>query len=158
MDNEKKRDFQLRITNANNVELIIILYEIAVEYLECARASYEAGDRSEFKRNSESARNCIEEMVNSLDFGYEITPALHKLYLFMKKEIRDAVCDDDIAPIDDVIGRLKTLKSAYEQIKDEDTSAPVMKHIQTIITGMTYGKNKILNDITQDCSNRGFRV
>ena len=53
---------------------------------------------------------------------------------------------------------IKNLHDSYESVADSDESEPVMKNTQSVVAGMTYGKNQILEESTQDISNRGYRI
>ena len=158
MEKEKKRDYQLRITQANKAELIVILYEIAIDYLDEALDSHKKEDIKAYKENLRKLRDCIEEMVNNLHFEYDLAKSLKAIYLYMKKVIREDIISGKTDNLDDVRKKLQSLHDSYEQIKETDKSSPVMANTQAVLTGLTYSKNKVLNDLTQDCTNRGFRV
>ena len=76
----------------------------------------------------------------------------------MKKRLRQAICEKDTDAIDEVRGMIKNLHDSYESVADSDESEPVMKNTQSVVAGMTYGKNQILEESTQDISNRGYRI
>ena len=158
MDKEKKRDYQLRITQANKAELIVILYEIALDYLDEALDEHKKGNINDFKDNLKKLRDCIEEMVNNLHFEYDLAKKLKEIYLYMKKVIREDIISGNTDNLDTVKRELQSLHDSYNQIKGTDKSSPIMSNTQAVLTGMTYSKNKVLNDLTQDCTNRGFRV
>ena len=56
MEKEKKRDYQLRISQANKAELIVILYEIALDYLDEAVDSHKNRDINGYKDNLKKLR------------------------------------------------------------------------------------------------------
>lgn len=158
MTREKKSEFTLRISQANKTELIIILYEIAIAYIEDAMDLYNSDNIKDAKNCGNKALACIEEMQNNLHYEYDLAKKLKQLYLFMKKQIRTGVISGDFSGYDLVKKELSSLKDSYEQIKNTDTSGPVMQHTQTVISGMTYGKDKLLDSLTTECMSRGFRV
>ena len=53
---------------------------------------------------------------------------------------------------------IKNLHDSYESVADADDSEPLMKNAQSVVAGMTYGKNQILEESTSDISSRGYRV
>ena len=158
MEKEKKRDYQLRISQANKAELIVILYEIALDYLDEAVDSHKNRDINGYKDNLKKLRDCIEEMVNNLHFEKKKKKKLKEIYLYMKKVIREDIISGNTDNLDSVRKTLQSLHDSYEQVKGTDKSSPVMANTQAVLTGMTYSKNKVLNELTQDCTNRGFRV
>ena len=158
MTREQKQEYTLRISQANSTQLIIILYEITLTYLKDANNKYEHGDNEEFCKQILSARKCIDEMMNNLHYEYEIARNLKQIYLTMKKDIRTAYLEESPERIRPVCINLESLLSAYKKISSQDTSAPVMEHTQTVIAGLTYGKNSISEDLSGENSSRGFCV
>ncbi len=158
MKREKKQEYTLRIAQANKTELIVILYEMTLTYLGDAVECLEVSDEDGFVTELEHARACIDELIGNLHFEYEPARQLKQLYLYMKKCIRESVISRKNEGLDDVIRHLTRLKESYESIKDTDTSGPVMSHTQTVLAGMTYSKDKVLNSLTQECPGRGFLV
>ena len=57
MTDQRKKEFSLRITQANKTELIVILYEMYLDYL--GEAEEEAQDRKSFREAIRKARNCL---------------------------------------------------------------------------------------------------
>ncbi len=166
MTKEKKNEFTLRISQANKSELIIILYEMTICYIEDVVNLSHTSDtgvanvsnNTEFQIAVKRATGCIEEMQANLHYEYELAKNLKQIYLYMKKQLRMAGLTGDVSALDTVIRELTSLKEAYESIKDCDTSASVMSHTQTVVTGMTYDKNSILDSLTTEYTGRGYRV
>ncbi len=157
MTSEKKNEYTLRITQANKAGLIVILYEIAIEYV---NEAIEAGttDIESMKTAAMNAARCIEEMQNNLHYEYELAKVLNRMYVNMKNTLRAAYVSGDVSGLDGVAVELNKLRCSYEKIADTDTSGPVMIHTQTVLAGMTYSKDRVLNSLTNECSNRGYRV
>ena len=135
MEDSLKKQFAMRISQANNVQMILVSYEIIDTYLRDAK-NFNAGT-GDYVINIDKAKRCIEEMMNNLHYEYDIARDLKQLYLYMKKRLRQAICEKDTDAIDEVRG---------------------MKNTQSVVAGMTYGKNQILEESTQDISNRGYRI
>jgi len=155
MNSELKKEYALRITQANNVQMIIISYEIIETYLDEAS---KAENTALFNENIEMAKRCIDEMIFNLHYEYEISKSLKLLYLYMKKILRHAVWENDKEAISEVKKMVVELRKSYEKVADQDASAPLMQNTQSVMTGITYGRNQILDELSQDISNRGFRV
>ena len=45
MTNEKKQEFTLRVSQANKTEMLVIIYDIFLEYLEDAKKAKEKDDK-----------------------------------------------------------------------------------------------------------------
>lgn len=158
MVQEKKQEFILRITRANKSQLIVILYDMVLEYLQDALKAYEENDKKKYKTDIGNAKNCIDELIRSLKPGYEISLTLQSLYYFYKRELSTAAILEKEEMITPVINMIKELRDAYEKVAAEDTSAPVMENTQTVYAGLTYGKDSLNINLSDQGSNRGFRV
>ena len=61
MTSDLKQNFTLRITQANATEMIVILYDILLEYLEEAREALCRKDYVLFEETMRKARACVNE-------------------------------------------------------------------------------------------------
>ena len=86
MTNEKKQAFTLRITSANSTELIEILYEMLLEYVDDAKAAIEKNDINEIHDSIRKARGCLRELMESIDFEYDIAGYFMSLYAYVNKD------------------------------------------------------------------------
>lgn len=156
MNSELKKSYALRISQANYVEMIIVSYEIINTYLSDA---YDSDINScEYDNNLDMANRCIEEMMANLHYEYEPARTLKQLYLYMKKLIKDAKYDKNTSAIQEIQKLVTRLHDSYEQVRSQDNSDTLMKNTQAVMMGMTYGRNKILDELTNECSSRGFLV
>ena len=79
MTKECKQQFTLRITQANSTQLIVILYEMTLQYLADGE---QAADDAGLAEAVHRARGCIKELLNSLHREYSPAGELSRLYLF----------------------------------------------------------------------------
>lgn len=158
MTAEQKKDFTRKISQANSTELIVILYDITLVYMEEAIKNMEEGDIERASVQISFAKKCIEEMIANLHFEYDLATVLHRIYLSMKKSLRESVLQEKKEPLCAVKDNLITLRDAYAQIASQDKSAPVMGHTQTVVAGLTYGKYALNESLADESSSRGFRV
>ena len=87
MNTETKQTFTRRITQANRTQLVVIVYEMLLVYLEDAINSYHEDKKEEFKENLRMARECIGQMRTSLNFDYALSKNLFAIYCFADREI-----------------------------------------------------------------------
>ena len=158
MTAEQKKEFTRKITQANSAQLIVILYDIALVYVNDAIAFMEKGDMANARIQADFAKKSIEEMIHNLHFEYELATVLHQLYLSMKKSLRDGILDNKKELLIRVKNNLQKLRDAYDSIVSADESAPVMSHTQSVVAGLTYGRNSLNENLTDAGSDRGFRV
>ena len=158
MTAEQKKEFTRKISRANSAELIVILYDIALVYVNDALMYMDAGDMVNAGIQADFAKKSLEEMIHNLHFEYELAKNLHQIYLSMKKSLREGIRDNKKEQLISVKNNLQKLRDAYEQIVSQDDSAPVMSHTQTVVAGLTYGRNSLNENLSDIGSDRGFRV
>ena len=100
MTNEKKQAFTLRITSANSTELIEILYEMLLEYVDDAKAAIEKNDINEIHDSIRKARGCLRELMESIDFEYDLAGYFMSLYAYVNKELLLAEIRKDVKIFD----------------------------------------------------------
>lgn len=158
MTKECKQQFTLRITQANPTEMVVILYEMLLCYLDEAQNALEAEENAAFKDAIRKVRGCLNELIQSLNMKYEPAPNLMQLYLYCTKKLAHSeVCleGEGLCHIRRVI---EPLHDAYEQIAGENTSGPVMGNSQTVYAGLTYGRNTLTENMAEQGMDRGMRV
>lgn len=158
MTRELKQEFTLRITQANKTQLITILYEMALLYVDEAKEALSREDKVEFRQAIRKIRNCTNELTASLNFEYELAQNFLQLYLYINRELVKASMHYELENLEHVRFVIDKLQRAYKQIEDLDVSGPVMGNTQTVYAGLTYGKNTLTENITDPVTNRGFRV
>lgn len=158
MTKELKQEYTLKITQANKTQLITILYEMLMIYMEEAKEAHEKEDRAGFREGIRKARGCINELLASLNFDYELAMNFLQLYLYVNRELARAEVRNITEPLMNAKKVILRLHEAYEKLQTEDTSAPVMENVQTVYAGLTYGKNNLNENLTDQGVDRGFRV
>ncbi len=155
MTKECKQQFTLRITQANSTQLIVILYEMILCYLEEAKAAQE---QDEIREAVRKIRGCVNELIQSLHMEYEPATELRKLYFFCIRRLVHCETRKDMAALDDIEKVIQPLHDAYAQIEKLNDKGPVMNNSQTIYAGLTYGKNTLTENMADQSSNRGMLV
>ena len=158
MTDQMKKNFTVRITQANKSELIVILYEMYLAYLDDARQALETGqNRAGFREGIRKAGSCVRELMQSLVHRYAVAGQLFRLYAYVMKEMSRADARGSAEPL--VICRkvMTELLEAYREVSRQDDSAPIMEHTQTVYAGLTYGKGELTESLSHE-RNRGFLV
>ena len=156
MTQEKKQEFTLKISQANKTQLITILYEMVIEYLEEAIDSLGISKRDDAERTLGFAQNCIDELIRSLDLKYEIAKVLHNIYIFSKKELMAAGVNGSMHRVWRVEQNFRRLHDTYKELEKVDISEPLMGNTQTVYAGLTYGRHSLNEDVSAVSMNRGF--
>ena len=114
------------IFTSDPVKLVITCYEGAIESLKLAKEKMKEEDYEKKGKAIIKAQNIIEELLCSLDFekGGVIASNLSNLYNYMLRRILIGDVNKDMRAIDEVIGMLDELLSAWKSIhvqKDNET-------------------------------------
>ena len=157
MTKEKKQAFTLRITTANKTELVEILYEMVLEYVNDSVEAMKSDDRDALHESIRKARACLRELMESIDFSYDISGNFMSLYAFVNKELVLAEIRKDEEMFENVRKVIIPLMDTYKELAKKDESGPIMENTQKVVAGMTYSKNDI-NESMMDQDNRGFYV
>lgn len=158
MTKELKQEYTLKITQANKSELIVILYEMLLLYLEEAEQGHEKEDKAGFRDGIRKARGCLKELMASLHFEYEPARNLLQLYLYANRELVRAESRNSTENLLHVKSVITKLHDAYAEVSRHDTSGPIMGNTQMVYAGLTNGKNTLTESLSDQGSSRGFRV
>ena len=156
MTQEKKQEYTRRITQANKTQMITIIYEMVLDYLDDTIDCLALGKRADADRYIGYTQNCIDELLRSLDRRYELAKNLHSIYIFSKKELTAAGATGNIHRIWKVKQNFKELHSAWVELEKLDESAGLMGNTQTVFAGLTYGRYSLNEDVTAVSMNRGL--
>ena len=158
MTREVKQQFTLRISQANSTELVVILYEMLLVYLKESGELLEDTDRAAFHEAVRKARGCLNELINSLRMEYDPAPTLLQLYLFCIRRLAASEAKSEAQPLLEIEQVIRPLHDAYQQISVQNSSGPVMANSQTVYAGLTYDKNTLTENMTDQGTNRGMYV
>lgn len=104
-------------STATQEDLIVMLYEGAVRFLEKSVLEFENRRLSEHKSLLMRGRAIIEELENTLDFdkGGDIALQLYDLYDFMLVNLTKANLNQDMSLIREVVSTLNTLLEGWRE-------------------------------------------
>ena len=163
MKKESIKAYSYRVSQASKTELIVIMYDMAMEYLnDCF--IYEEDKKhicedDDFTVNIKMAKRVIDSLISALDMQYEVSSQLFKSYSVMSSYLIKASSSKDGAFIESVIKMLEMLRKSFYEISSQDKSGPVMKNTQQIYAGLTYSNAGSSNEFSNDpVNNRGFIV
>ena len=155
MESSLKQEFTRRLSQCNRGQMIVIMYDIAFAYINEAKKAHENNDYEAYTQAIKRAQATIDKLMNALDFKYEISKELHKLYVFAKNALAKAIYQNRLDGIEEAEKILKRLYTSFCEAAKTDTSGPLMRNTQQVYAGMTYGKNT-LNESCYGDYNRGF--
>jgi flagellar secretion chaperone FliS len=103
-------------------QLVLMLYEGAIRFLERAQAGFKLEDPAEFNQtisnNILRAQDIVFELNVTLNIeqGGELAATLRQLYDYMGRKLMDANLQKDPEPLKDVLQRITVLRDAWAQM------------------------------------------
>lgn len=151
--------YTMRVAQASKSELIVIMYEMAVKYIDGGTEALQAGNVQEFRVNIKRAKAVVNELASVLDLRFSVSSNLLALYTYMNNVM---VKSDITLKTDDLIrvrAMLEKLHTAFGKVSEQDNTEPLMKNVQQVYSGLTYSRNS-LNESYANASDlkRGYRV
>jgi flagellar protein FliS len=118
---------QTQVMTANHVQLIVLLYDSAVQSLELAREGIIKNNYRDKARFLDRGMAIVGELSSVLDFerGGQVAVSLHRLYDYMIQECLQANLRHEPAHLDGPIRCLTTLREAWRVVAVQGTPAHV---------------------------------
>ena len=158
MTKELIQKYTLKISESSRTGIVVILYELAEKYLDDAIEAQKGGNHEEMRKQCGNAQKVLNDLIGALDFDYEISAPLYRIYEFISKEVAKAVIKNDAEGLYKCKGFLSSLKGAFEKIEADDKRGPAMGNAQTVYAGLTYGRNSLNENVHEQLPNRGYTV
>lgn len=157
MTDNKVKEYTRRISSGNRSEIIVCIFEIGEIYMTEAIDCFMTEDFIGYKTYCSKAIRCINDLLDSLNFEYELAFPLMRIYSYLNSELSLATSKNDIETVKKVKELFVKMKDAFTEVAKLDTSSPVMKNTQAVYAGLTYGRNSLNENLVED-NNRGFKV
>lgn len=115
----------IRVSTVSRGELLVMVYDAAIRYLEEAKNKMIERDFSGKGLYIDRAFSALNELRKSLNFEVDkkLADSLNQLYFFMSKQISKASLDNDTHYIDNVIGLLSGLRNTWKQAAEKEKNA-----------------------------------
>lgn len=114
---------QTQVMTSSRVQVVVLLYDAAIQAIELARVGIESNDPREKGRFLGRAISIIGELNSVLDFeqGGEIAHSLHRLYEYMLSELVMANVRNDARRLDGPLRCMTTLREGWLEIAGQQT-------------------------------------
>ena len=147
MTKEEKNVFSLRIANSSKTELIVITYDIIVNYIDAALHAYSVDDKDLVVFNLQKAKQFLNNLSSCLNFEYGISYELMNLYIYMNNCLVRDITRRKPESAEDIKSVIDKLRASFDTISASDTSGKVMKNTEKVYVGYTYGRTSTLNEV-----------
>ncbi len=111
---------QTQVFTASGVQLVVVLYDGAVQSLQLARHAIVQNRQADKARFLGRAVNIVTELSNVLDMerGGEIAKLLRRVYDYVVAELLQANLHNQVERLDGPIKCLSTLRQAWQQVAE----------------------------------------
>ncbi|MCR5417669.1 MAG: flagellar protein FliS [Lachnospiraceae bacterium] len=158
MTDEKRQEYTLRITQANQSQLVVILYDLFFEYTGQAVEELSKGNRQAYSEQLDRAQDVLSELILSLNMDQDPAPAIYRVYLYVSARIGQARGSLKSEGLKDPLRMMHSLCDTYREDAKSDTSGPVMDNSQKVYAGLTYGRDSLNESMDEGSGSRGFFV
>lgn len=157
MTNQEINVFSRKISQASKSQLVVIMYEIAIKYIDDGMAALKNNDIENYRLNLKRSKAVINELTSVLDMTQEISFELRRLYVFMTGILVKADIRKETEELLRVKGMLIKLSEAFKEVSKGDETGPIMENTQAVYAGLTYSKDSLNENMYSDV-NRGYKV
>jgi len=158
-----KSAYILRISQASPAGLVVINFEIILEFL---NASLEA----DFGENIQKAKDGIEQLIQALDFGVPLSQDFYEIYSYSYKLLCDVHFSSDTeaacAVVKEVIELMEMLLVGWRDCAEKADAEGISTAegakttegggVPKVYSGLTYGKDGQANEYIDEDKDRGY--
>ena len=136
-----------RIANANEAELVAIVYEGLIDSLKDGIDFLSINAEDRFNKSIEKSREILAELLSTLEGDTEIANNLRSLYFYINELITDASIDKDGEKLELAIKIITPVYEGWKELGTKEGGRDLEDTPQgpQIVAGITYGKGQ-LND------------
>lgn len=106
-----------QVETATPEQILILLYDGAIQYLNKAKFAFDEEDREQLHNNLLACQNIIIEFMNTLDMeaGGDLAKNLYNLYDYLYKTLVSANINKDKKKIEEVLKHLIELRATWQK-------------------------------------------
>lgn len=147
MTKEEMKEFSLRIAESSKTELVVITYDVILNYVESAVKAHKDNELDLVVFNLQKAKQFVNNLSSCLDFKYEISHQLMRLYIYVNNCLVKDIVKRNPANAENVKAVISKLRDSYNEISPLDKSGKVMRNSEQVYVGYTYGRTSTLNEV-----------
>ncbi|TCT11623.1 flagellar protein FliS [Natranaerovirga pectinivora] len=158
MIKERIKEYNSRVIQASKGELIVITYELIIDFLNEAKEAKLENNKDQFDESIKSAQRTLRTLIESLDFGFDISKNLMSLYIFVNKQLLQSLIKYSSDEIESAQKVISTLLISWKEAATTVNADPLIDNAQQLYAGLTYGKGILNETILGDNNSRGFKA
>ena len=145
-----------RIANANDAQLVAIMYEGFMSTVKSGIEYIENKDKEKLNESINKTREILAELLATVEGDSEIASNLKSIYIYLNKLVTEAEIKQDKTKLEEAIGVITPPYEAWQELGEkgelETEDAQIDTPIKTpsIVAGMTYGKGQLNDYVIND--------
>jgi len=156
-----KNAYMLKIARSGPVRLVVLNFEIIIDYLGVAIESAPHDDVS-CRAAVNKAKEGVEKLIQALDFEVPMSHDFYEIYKYVYGLLSTAAVSSDsstvLAKVEEVKELTGLLLASWQKTAEIHIDEPVNENAPKIYAGLTYGRGGKLNEYIDEDSNRGFKA
>lgn len=146
MTKDEIKEYSVRISQSSRTEMVVITFEIMVNYIESGQKALGEGNIEDFRFNIKKARHFLMDLSSSLDMKYKISGDLMSIYMFINKWLISSESKKTLNDVERIKDIIKNLMNSFRTVSENVNDNKSMNRSDEIHTGITYGRNSQLNE------------
>lgn len=110
------------VLTAGPGELVLMLYDGCLKQVRLARLAINENMTAERNSALQKAQEIVSELINTLDFDYELSDSLYALYDYFLNELITANVENSTNRLDSIESLLVELRDTWEQMVKQQKS------------------------------------
>lgn len=114
--------------------LVMMLYDGCLKEIRLALHAQEEGFTAQYSRHLIKAQDILAELINGLDFEYDLSRDLYRLYEFMSHELMLANVEGASERVPAIVAMLEDLRQTWTQVvrqtRQEQTSERLISSVR----------------------------
>jgi len=157
--------YMLRISQAGPVQLVVINFELIIDFLNAAKNAAEKATSTEdmdtFREGIQKGKNALDELIASLNFDTPLALGFYEIYRYAYKRLSDIhytldpqkACD----AVEEVLELMDTLLKGWQDAASKaENDVPQTGDAPKVYTGLTYGRDGNANEYIDEGGGRSF--
>ncbi|NLW10812.1 MAG: flagellar export chaperone FliS [Clostridiaceae bacterium] len=110
------------VLTAGPGELVLMLYDGCLKQVRLARLAINENMAAERNSALQKAQEIVSELINTLDFDFELSDSLYALYDYFLNELITANVENSTTRLDSIESLLVELRDTWEQMVKQQKS------------------------------------
>jgi len=158
-----KSAYMLRISQASSAGLVVINFELIIEFLNEAVA--EVNNKENYRAAIQKAKDGLEQLIQSLDFEVSLSHDFYEIYNYSYKLLCDVHFSSDseaaCAVVKEVVELMEMLLVGWRNTAEKadaemDATAVAGEDSPKVYAGLTYGRDGQANEYIDENKDRGY--